>query len=113
MVEQIVALCRQLGAGEEQDVLLLPLAQAACTQLKAGLKDGISPEDCGDAFPMACAMAAMGALQEMTGENAVTSFTAGEVTIRRENSTALARGARTLLAPWMKDGGFCFLEVLG
>ena len=113
MQEQIVALCRQLGAGEEQDVLLLPLAQAAYIQLSAGLKEGVAPEDCGEAFPMACAMAAMGVLREITGENAVSSFTAGEVTIRRELSTCLARSARSLLAPWMRDGGFCFLEVPG
>lgn len=113
MVEQIVALCRQLGAGEEQDTLLLPLAEAAYLQMKAGLKDGFAPEDCGDAFPLACAMAAMGTLRELTGENAVTAFSAGEVTIRREISTAMARSARKLLAPWMKDAAFCFQEVEG
>lgn len=113
MVEQIVALCKELGAGAEQDVLLRPLARAACEQLRACLKEGVAVEDCGDAFALACAMTAMGVLQEATGENAVTAFTAGEVTIRREGSCALARSARKLLAPWMKDSAFCFLEVPG
>lgn len=113
MEEQIVALCRQLGAGEDRDALLLPLARAALEQMRQSLRKGVEPEDCGDVFPLACAMAALGALQEMTGEDRVTAFTAGEVTIRRESSTALARSARKLLSPWTADEGFCFREVRG
>lgn len=113
MTERIAALCRQLGAEEEREALLLPLAEAACVQLKAGLKEGVVPEDCGEAFPLACAMVVMGVLRELTGENEVTAFTAGEVTIRKEASTVLARSARKLLAPWMRDAAFCVLEAAG
>ena len=113
MTEQIVALCKQLGAGDDRDALLRPLAQGAYQQLSAGLRPGITPEDCGELFPLACAMSVMGVLQEVTGEARVTAFTAGEVTIRTEGPEQSARAARRLLSPWMADDGFCFREVRG
>ena len=113
MVEQIVALCRQLGAGAEQDELLQPLALAACEQLKRKLRAGVSESDCGEVFPLAAALLVMETLGEMTGDSRVTAFTAGEVTIRREGTSELGRMAHKLLAPWAADEGFCFLEVRG
>ena len=41
--EEILALCRQMGAGEEQDGLLLPLIEAAQDSLQLRLKAGVSP----------------------------------------------------------------------
>ena len=113
MTEQIVALCKQLGAGDDRDALLRPLAQGAYEQLSAGLRPGITPEDCGEIFPLACAMAVMGILQEVTGEDRITAFTAGEVTIRTDGPGKSARVARRLLSPWMGDEGFCVREVRG
>ena len=113
MTEQIVALCKQLGAGDDRDALLRPLAQGAYKQLSAGLRPGITPEDCGELFPLACAMSVMGVLQEITGEGQITALTAGEVTIRTEGPGQNARVARRLLAPWMGDEGFCVQGVDG
>lgn len=113
MTEQIVALCKQLGAGDDRDALLRPLALGAYEQLAAGLRPGLVPEDCGEIFPLACALAVVGALQDLTGESRVTAFTAGEVTIRTEGSGQSARAARRLLAPWMRDEGFCVQGVRG
>lgn len=113
MTEQIVALCKQLGAGDDRDALLRPLAQGAYEQLSAGLRPGVTPEDCGEIFPLACAMTVMGALQELTGEDRITAFTAGEVTIRTEGPGQNVRMARRLLSPWMEDEGFCVRGVEG
>ena len=113
MVEQIVALCKQLGEGDDRDALLRPLAQGALEQLSGGLRPGVSVEDCGELFPLACAMTVMGTLQEVTGEGRITAFTAGEVTIRTEGPGQSARVARRLLAPWMGDEGFCVRGVRG
>ena len=113
MTEQIVALCKQLGAGDDRDALLHPLAQGAYEQLSAGLRPGVTPEDCGEIFTLACAMAVMGALQELTGEDRITAFSAGEVTIRTEGPGQNARMARRLLSPWMEDEGFCVRGVEG
>lgn len=116
MLERILALCRAMGAGEEQEELLLPLAQAAQGALAAQLRAGVEPEDCGPAFPLAAAMTAMEELEGAAGGE-VTSFTAGDLTIRRESGgqggNALSAQARRLLAPWLGESGFAFRGVRG
>lgn len=119
MTEQIAALCRAMGAGQEE--LLLPLVLAVEKQLAGRLKEGVSPGDCGTAFPLAAAMMVTDRLSGMMGgggSGEVTSFTAGDLTIRKEagsggtNRTLSAR-AEGLLAPWLKDGAFAFRGVEG
>ena len=53
MAERILALCRAMGASEDQEELLLPLIQAAQERFAARLRLGVAPEDCGPAFPLA------------------------------------------------------------
>ena len=117
MTEEIIALCRAMGASEDQEELLLPLVQAVCGQLAARLKEGTAPEDCGPAFPLAAAMTAMDQLSGMTGGgDGVTSFTAGDLTIRRGSgirSGTLSAQAERLLAPWLAGSGFVFQGVEG
>ena len=108
MTEQILTLCRAMGAGQEE--LLLPLAQAAESRLAGRLKEGTAPEDCGPAFPLAAAMLVMDGLSGMTG--------AGDLTIRRESGgsgsgKSLSARAEGLLAPWLRDGRFVFQGVEG
>lgn len=119
MTEQILALCRAMGAGQEE--LLLPLALAVKDQLAGRLKEGASPEDCGTAFPLAAAMLVTDRLSAVTGgggSGEITSFTAGDLTIRKEAggggaNRTLSAQAEGLLAPWLKDGGFVFRGVEG
>ena len=63
MTEEIMALCRAMGATEDQEGLLLPLAQASAQALERRLKPGTSPGLCGPAFPLAAAMLAMDGLE--------------------------------------------------
>lgn len=119
MTEQILALCRAMGAGQEE--LLLPLALAVKEQLAGRLKEGVSPEDCGTAFPLAAAMVVMDRLSAATGgggSGEITSFTAGDLTVRRETGSGgtgrtLSAQAEGLLSPWLKDAGFVFQGVEG
>lgn len=117
MTEEIVALCRAMGASEDQEELLLPLVQAVRSQLAARLRDGTAPEDCGPAFPLAAAMTAMDQLSGMLGGgDEVASFTAGDLTIRKESgsrSGTLSAQAERLLAPWLAGSGFVFQGVDG
>ena len=111
-----MALCRAMGAGPEE--LLLPLVQAVERQLAGRLREGAVPEDCGSAFPLAAAMTAVDRLSAMTGGGGgVTSFTAGELTIRREQGGTGRKGlsaqAEGLLAPWLGDTGFMFQGAEG
>ena len=121
MSEAIIALCRAMGASADQEELLLPLVQAIQGQLAARLKADTVPEDCGPAFPLAAAMMVMDRLSGMTGgggSGEVTSFTAGDLTIRKEAgsgglSKSLSAQAESLLAPWLGDTGFVFQGVEG
>lgn len=112
MTERILSLCGAMGVSAGREELLLPLAQAVESQLAGRLREGVSPEDCGPAFPLAAAMTVMDRLAGMTGGE-VASFTAGDLTVRRETGKALSRQAEELLAPWLGDLGFCFREVEG
>ena len=113
MVERTVALCRQLGAGADREEILPVLARAACEQLKLRLRPDVTQEDCGDAFPLAAAMVVLDTLAELEGENRVSSFTAGEVSIRCAGSGNLVRAARQLLQPWIQESGFAVRGVQG
>lgn len=117
MTADIMTLCRAMGASEDQEELLLPLVRAVSGQLAARLRDGTVPEDCGPAFPLAAAMTAMDQLSGMLGGgDGVTSFTAGDLTVRKESgsrSGALSAQAERLLAPWLAGSGFVFQGVEG
>ena len=113
MVERTVALCRQLGAGADRDEILPVLALAACEQLKLRLRPGLTQEDCGEVFPLAAAMVVMDTLAELEGEGRISTFTAGEVSIRCSGSGTLVRAARHLLQPWLREEGFAFRGVQG
>lgn len=119
MEEETLALCRAMGADPDGEELLLPLIRAVSGQLAGRLRTGIVPRDCGPAFPLAAAMLVMDRLSGMTGGlEKVTSFTAGELTIRRETgnrdgSSALSAHAEGLLGPWLRDSGFVFQGVEG
>lgn len=118
MTQQILALCRAMGAAQNREELLLPMAQAVEAQLGGRLKEGVAPEDCGTAFPIAAAMMVMDRLSVLTnGGDGVTSFTAGELTVRRETGTqgekSLTRLGEELLAPWLGTVGFAFFGVAG
>lgn len=116
MEEEILELCRAMGAGTDQEELLLPLIRAVTDALTGRLRSGVTPEACGSAFPLAVAMIAMDGLDRATGGGRVTSFTAGEVSIKTGEETV--RDTRTtqaerLMAPWLGETGFAFRGVRG
>lgn len=113
MVERVVELCRELGAAEGREVLTAALARSACIRLRARLRPGVSEEDCGPVFPLAAALLTLEYLEAFTGEDRVASFTAGEVSIRREEAKKLGEQAMELLSPWLADGGFVCKGVAG
>lgn len=117
MTEEILALCRTMGAGEDQEELLLPLVQAAETALTGRLRRGVTAADCGSAFPLAAAMLVVDGWNAATGAGRVTSFTAGEVSIAAAGTGSAAASltdqAERLMAPWLGETGFAFKGVPG
>lgn len=110
MTEQITALARAMG-GEGSDELMQALSQAAEDSLRARLRAGLAPADCGEAFPVACALLVLAALD---AGGAVSSFTAGEVTIRRSGQgEQRQRQAEALMAPYLSPKGLFFQGVRG
>lgn len=105
-----MALARAMGA-EGADELMQALSQAAECNLRARLRAGIAPADCGQAFPVACALLVLAALD---AGGAVSSFTAGDVTIHRSGQAGQRqREAEALLAPYLAPKGMFFRGVRG
>ena len=106
MTEQILTLCRAMGAGQEE--LLLPLAQAAESRLAGRLKGGTAPEDCGPAFPLAAAMLVMDGLSGMTGGGETASFTAAGRAAGAARARACPPGRRGCWPPGSGMAGLYF-----
>jgi hypothetical protein len=114
MTEEILTLCKAMGAGEDKEELLGLLVQAAERTWSGRLRRGVTPADCGAAFPLAVAMTAVDELEQATGGGQVSEFTAGDVTVRKTAGDASLRmQAARLLAPWLGDTGFAFTGVDG
>lgn len=115
LTQEIMELAgRMCGEGADREVLL-SLCQAARQEVESQLKPGTSPQDCGPAFLVAAAWLALAGLETSQGEEGVSSFTAGELTIRKEGATSaqsLRKQAWELMAPYRRDT-FCFQGVRG
>lgn len=109
---QALTLAGQLD--ERQTALLEVLCRAAAAALTAQLRKGLKPEDCLADFVSAASLTALAALSEAGESVSVESFTAGEVSIRREHSSAAANclryQARVMMMPYIRDP-FSFLGV--
>jgi hypothetical protein len=93
--EKILALAAGI-AGVEADALLTALCAAAEDAWKARLREGVSPEDCGEAFCCAAAFWAAADYLVSRGGSGVESFTAGVVSIRGRDGGDTANGAQAL-----------------
>ena len=116
MTEQVLELLRALGgAGQDEDVLRT-LCESACRTLDRRLRDGLTAEDCGGAYPLAAAWLALEWLRGGQGMDGVTYLSAGDLTVRREgggDDGALSRRAAELMGPFLRDDGFVFRGVKG
>lgn len=101
-----------ISGGEKTDPLLEALCQAAYGAIKMRLREDVSLEDCGKAFPVAVAAIAVKAWENGVGEGAISSFAAGSVSLSvTQEGDRFTSAAIELLRPWMKDDGFGFQRV--
>lgn len=121
MTEEILMLARAVsGADEAESPLLEPLCRAAQQRWESRLRPDLTPEDCREAFVCAAAFTAAADLTAGRGGGAVSSFTAGEVSVKGRGaaeSASLARDLRAaaerLMAPYAGEESFCFRGVRG
>ena len=121
MTERILELaCGITNPSEGEQALLEHLCHAAEMAWTARLKQGVSAEDCAEAF--LCAAAFTAAADFALGRNSegVESFTAGEISIRHSGSAegnakadALRKTAERLMAPYTETATFAFKGVRG
>ena len=117
MTGQVMELVQALGgAGQDEDVLHT-LCANACQMLDRRLRDGLGPEDCEGAYPLAAAWLAMDWLRGSQGMDGITSLSAGDISVRREtgggDGSKLTQRALELMAPYLRDDGFVFRGVRG
>lgn len=120
MGAEVLALAQKLGHVEERDMEVLEtLCAAAEQELMGWLKEGVSPEDCGGAFPLAAAWLALAARAGSQADG-VERFTAGEVSVQLKGGQdaaarreALRLQARQVMGPYIRDGRFVFRGVPG
>lgn len=110
-----MALAVLLGKTEESEGLRT-LCEAAEDELTGWLREGVTAADCGQCFVLAGAWLALAA-REVAEDDGVSSFTAGEVTVRqgdrKARGQALRLQARQVMRPYLRDEGFSFRGVRG
>ena len=118
MTQRMMELVRTLGQvsrGEEE--LLVTLCGAARKELAESLKEGVTPNDCPEAFVLAGAWLALAGLEISRSAGEPESFSAGDVTVRsgsaRDRAQMLRRQAKQILSGWTKDDRFVFYGVTG
>mgnify|MGYP007085122269 CR=1 FL=1 len=116
MTEQVLELVQALGGAGQDEELLRTLCFAACRALDRRLKDGLTAEDCRGDFPLAAAWLAMDWLRGSRGLEGITSLSAGDISVRREegwDGGKLSQRAFALMEPYLRDEGFVFRGVEG
>ena len=116
MTEQVLELLLALGGAGQDESVLRTLCESACRMLDSRLKDGLTAEDCGGAYPLAAAWLALEWLRGSQGMDGVTYLSAGDLTVRREGSGDdgnLSQRAMEIMRPFLRDDGFVFRGVKG
>ena len=111
-------LARVLGKPTaEEEAVLAVLCGAAQHELSAALREGVSTEECGDAYPLSAALIALAGLETSRCAGQAESFRAGDLTIQSgdpgKKAGLLREQATRLMAPWAKDRNFIFFGVRG
>lgn len=120
MQETILTYAKALGSLEAaEEPLLEALCGAAEAELAGKLREGLTPKDCGGAFPVAAAwLARAGLCAGQSADGDASSWTAGAVSVTGavpagERASALRARAMELMAPYLRDEAFCFRGVRG
>ncbi len=101
---------------EQQAALLKVLCAAAVSSLTARLREGLTPEDCGEDFIAGASLFALGALNSAAEEREIQEFKAGDLTVKQGSGSregiarCLYQQAELLMGPYLRSD-FVFLGV--
>ena len=100
--------------------VLEALCTAAEAEMTQRLQEGVTPEDCGDAFSCAAALLAAAGLLPCRSGGEAEQFTVGDVSVKTgsggqvcEAAAAMRRQAASIMAPYWGDSEFAFQGVRG
>lgn len=121
MHETILGLAQMVAGAREWE---MPLLETLCRVAESGwahrLREGVTPEDCGSAFPCAAAFTAAEYLNIGRSGAAAEDFKAGDISVEGRSaadSAALAQSLRLaaerLMAPYAVEAEFAFRRVQG
>ncbi len=117
--EEIFCLAAAIARPTEEE---RPLLEALCTSAGAEtarrLREGVTPESCGEPFLCAAALLAAAGLLPCRDLDGAVQFSAGDVSLKTggslcETAAALRRQAAAIMAPFWGDGEFAFVGVRG
>jgi hypothetical protein len=114
MEERVIELAKSLrGVSGGQEELLERLCRAACQRLDRRLREGVTAEDCADAYVTAAVWLALAGLSGQSG--GVSRFSAGDLTVEKSSGEAsdMEKRAWRLMAPYVRDDDFVFRGVRG
>ena len=113
MIEKVLARVKTLCSPAMGEEGLTALCAAACARLNGLLAEGVTAEDCGEAYILAAAWLVMDWMRLTDGNGDITALTAGGISLRREGGRGgeLTRRAMELLGPHLRDAGFVFQGV--
>ena len=114
MVEKVFSLALELSGMEEGEAQgLSPLCRMAVEEVTGMLKQGITPESCGESFFLAAAQIALADWWSLNGRP--KKFTAGEVTVEegQVDPVGLRKQALHRLGGKLKDSGVAIRGVRG
>ena len=101
-LDKALALAGELDT--EKRARLEMLCEAAFAALEMQLRDGLSPEDCREAFLIAVCLHALAAIE---GFGEVSEFRAGDLTVKTNRQGSVSRDLRqqadALMGPYLKD----------
>ena len=111
MIQQIFTLAKQLAGEltEQQTRILEALCSASASALTVRLRDGITPEDCGNDFVIAAGLMALAAMAGVATDIPTEQITAGDFTIRKGSvrydnvADCLRAQAEQIMVPYVVD----------
>ncbi|MDO4813234.1 MAG: hypothetical protein Q3995_06950 [Eubacteriales bacterium] len=118
--QEILAIAAELSRAQESEQgVLEKLCMAAYASVEERLREGVCVADCAAAFTCACAWLAAGELiASRKGGEELSSLRAGDLSVTRRSDgeraaacVRLSRQAWELMAPYIRDSGFCFRGV--